>query len=254
MARPPKGERLDQEEVSAELEIFPQDRERAEQGIRTLNAYEVAAAELEAVGQLQAAARLRLDAQKEQRKLRSLGCDNPAVLQALKRLREEEEAKERKRQRLLHEEAGNRQSLAAARAAVAATDEVLRQKKKALLETEQALQAKRAVKSFSMAELGEGKRACGGNEGRKTRGAVLERLARLGQGISAAQRNDFPYFKEQWDSQMLQEHGDAWPALFASWVQAVVDAHAAGERTAFSAFLHRETLRCLSAAPALVVP
>ena len=130
MARPPKGERLDQEEVSAELEIFPQDRERAEQGIRTLNAYEVAAAELEAVGQLQAAARLRLDAQKEQRKLRSLGCDNPAVLQVLKRFREEEEAQERKRQRLLHEEAGNRQSLAAARAAVAATDEVLRQKKK----------------------------------------------------------------------------------------------------------------------------
>ena len=39
-----------------------------------------------------------------------------------------------------------------------------------------------------------------------------------------------------------------------AWMQGVVDAHAAGDNAAFSAFLHRETLRCLSEEPALVVP
>ena len=38
--------------------------------------------------------------------------------------------------------------------------------------------------------------------------AVLERLARLGRGITPAQRNDFPWFKERWDEKMLQEHGE----------------------------------------------
>jgi len=59
---------------------------------------------------------------------------------------------------------------------------------------------KRAVKAFSLYELDEGRPRGGGAEGKRNRAQVLDRLARLGQGISPAQRNDFAWFKDAWDS------------------------------------------------------
>jgi hypothetical protein len=83
---------------------------------------------------------------------------------------------------------------------------------------------------------------------------VLDRLVRLGQGISAAQRNDFAWFKDAWDSKMFEEHAGAWPALFATWAQQVLQQHEAGNRSAFSVFLHNETQRCFGNELALVLP
>jgi hypothetical protein len=126
--------------------------------------------------------------------------------------------------------------------------------KRALFETEQALEAKRAVKAFSLYELGEGRSRGGSGEGKRNRAQVLDRLVRLGQGISAAQRNDFAWFKDAWDSKMLEEYADGWPGVFATWAQHLLQAHEKGDRTAFSVLLHHETHRCFGAELALVLP
>ena len=116
------------------------------------------------------------------------------------------------------------------------------------------MEAKRAVKAFSLCELGEGRARSGGAEGKRNRGQVLDRLVRLGQGISPAQRNDYAWFKDAWDCTMLAEYGDEWPAVFAGWAQRLVQAHEEGDRTAVSKLMHDETLRCFAEEVALTTP
>ena len=83
---------------------------------------------------------------------------------------------------------------------------------------------------------------------------MLDRLVRLGQGISPAQRNDYAWFKDAWDGKMLAEHGDEWPAVFAGWAQRLVQAHEGGDRTAVSKLMHDETQRRFGEELALVAP
>ena len=56
----------------------------------------------------------------------------------------------------------NRQCLSATKDALDDAKAQLRGKKRALFEAEQALEAKRAVKAFSLHELGEGRTRSGG--------------------------------------------------------------------------------------------
>jgi len=116
------------------------------------------------------------------------------------------------------------------------------------------LEAKRAVKTFSLFELGDGRPKEGGIDGKKNRAQVLDRLSRLGQGISAAQRNDFMWFKDTWDKKMLEEHGAGWPAIFVGWAQRLLNQHETGDGTAFSVFMHEQSTRCVGDEVALVVP
>ena len=53
---------------------------------------------------------------------------------------------------------------------------------------------------------------------------------------------------------MLEEHGEDWPAVFAGWVQRVLDDTEAGIVNAFSLFVHAETRRCFDGVPGLRVP
>ena len=156
--------------------------------------------------------------------------------------------------RLLDELRENRQSLSATKAHVQVAREILCGKKRALFETELALEAKRAVKAFSLYELGEGRTRSGGAEGKRNRAQVLDRLVRLGHGISPAQRNDYAWLKDAWGCNMLAEYGDDWPAVFAGRAQRLVQAHEEGDRTPVSMFMHDETQRCLGGKLALVVP
>ena len=80
---------------------------------------------------------------------------------------------------------------------------------------------------------------------RDKRYAVLEKLSRLGQGLSNPQRVDFPWFKESWDRVMLESHGDQWGYLFAMQVQQILDNITAGTTNAFSVMMHKETVRLL---------
>ena len=85
---------------------------------------------------------------------------------------------------------------------------------------------------------------------RKKRHLLLDKLARLGQGLSAAQKADFPWFKDAWDEAMLESHGVEWGNVFAMHVQHILDEITAGVTNAFSVMIHKETHRVLSA-PAL---
>ena len=123
-----------------------------------------------------------------------------------------------------------------------------------VVETGTAIAPLTVIDDQTLFDLGDGRPKGGGTDGKKNRAQVLDRLPRLGQGISAEQRNAFVWFKDNWDRHMLEEHGDQWPAKFASWAQRLVGAHAAGDRAAFSVFMHNQSTRCVGDEVALVVP
>ena len=81
---------------------------------------------------------------------------------------------------------------------------------------------------------------------RERRHTVLDRLSKLGQGLSSAQKIDFPWFKEAWDKAMLDRYGSEWGVLFASQVQHILDDISAGKTNAFSLMVHSETQRELN--------
>ena len=110
------------------------------------------------------------------------------------------------------------------------------------------------MKTFSLEGLGHGRSRGGGAAGKKARLEVLDRLSRVGQGLSGAQKNDFGWWKNSWDAKMLEEHRDGWPGVFAEWVQRVLKDIVDGTGNAFSLFVHAETRRCVSEAVALQVP
>ena len=113
---------------------------------------------------------------------------------------------------------------------------------------------KHAIKNFTLSSLGHERHNCGVASGRTQRLELLDRLASLGNGLSPAQRNDWPWFKAAWDAAMLEEHGDHWPGIFSSWVQQTLDEIEAGQGNAVSVLVNRETARCFSDEPAVSVP
>ena len=50
---------------------------------------------------------------------------------------------------------------------------------------------------------------------------------------------------------MVEEHGDAWPEVFSTWMQSLLDD---GRSNAFSIFVHDETRRVFHGVAALHVP
>ena len=81
--------------------------------------------------------------------------------------------------------------------------------------------------------------------------SVLDRLSRLGVGLSVEQANDFEWFKESWDNVNEEQFGAEWPERFAAMAQKAGDDVAAGIADAFSKLVHAETVRCLSGVPRL---
>ena len=134
------------------------------------------------------------------------------------------------------------------------------------IDAEAVLELRYAAKSFTIEDLGGGgshklRRPWGSRQklrdqshAKKQRLELLDRLARIGQGLSAAQRNDFAWFKNAWDARMSEEHGDAWPRVLAGWVQKILDDFDGGTCNAFSVFVRAETLRNFSKTLALQVP
>ena len=116
------------------------------------------------------------------------------------------------------------------------------------------LQANHAIKQYSLEDLGKGRKRGGGVVARKRRWEVLDRLARLGQGLSPAQRNDSGWFKDALDARMPREHGDIWPEMFMGWMQRLMGENENGEANACSVSVHNEKRRCFDGVLALRVP
>ena len=91
----------------------------------------------------------------------------------------------------------------------------------------------------------------GGKKGRQNRFEVLDRMKRIRAGLSAGQKNDWPWFKEAWDNAMVEQHGADWASVFAKWMQGVLEDEGSN---AFSHFVYNETCRVFSGTVALHVP
>ena len=117
-----------------------------------------------------------------------------------------------------------------------ATNERLKKRKQELAHLEDVLEAKHAIKTFSLEDLGKGRSRGGAAVARKRRLHVLDRLARLGQGLSPAQRDEFIWWKDAWDATMCQQHGGYWSEVFAGWVQRLLEENEAGAGNAFVPF------------------
>ena len=130
----------------------------------------------------------------------------------------------------------------------------MRQRTNQLAELTKVLESSGAKKRFTPACFGRGQTRSGGVAARKARFEVLDRLARLGAGLSPEQGNDWAWFKSAWDSKMSQEHKVDWGGIFAGWVQRIVDDVAEGADNAFSLFMRNETRRCLHDTPVFVLP
>ena len=84
---------------------------------------------------------------------------------------------------------------------------------------------------------------------------MLDRMSRLGPGLSAPQRNDWLWFKDTWDDAMLNEHKAEWGLLFSQWMQCVVNDFSSGTaNNAFSKFVFDEHRRVLGRYLGLQVP
>ena len=98
--------------------------------------------------------------------------------------------------------------------------------------------------------LGQGRVHGGGAAHRNRRMEVMDRLGSHGD-LSAQQRNDWQWFKEEWDKAMAQEHNAEWGGKFAETIQAVLEEIQGGCKAALSQFMYRETKRYLQHIPML---
>ena len=206
---------------------------------------------LRAIGHVRGVQCIEAELSKEKRKERALIKDSPAVADAFSRIRRAEdqdrlmnmhaadEQKDRKRQAV--------KALADRDAAVAE----LKETKRKIQDLEGIVACKSAVKTFTVEALGAGSDNAGGPKSKKNRFDVLDRLSRIGAGLSSGQKNDWSWFKEAWDKDMVTDHGGLWAEVFSKWMQGVLD----DERSnAFSTFMYNESRRVFSGSAALHVP
>ena len=106
------------------------------------------------------------------------------------------------------------------------------------------LETRSYMKRFSLEDLGQGKSRSGGAVSRKNRCEVLDRMAKLGTGLSHEQRNDWAWFKQHWDEKMIIEHGEGWATTFSEWMQACLNSYESGTSNAFSQFVHLKRSVC----------
>ena len=125
--------------------------------------------------------------------------------------------------------------------------------RKANREAEETAAVVTAVKSYSLAMLGQGKKNGGGVQYQKARREIMNRM-RVIATLSADQKNDWQNFCVSWDQKMAEAHGEDWAELFAQIVQNVLNLLEGGNANALSDFMHRETVRVLGDIPVLRLP
>ena len=217
----------------------------------TIAGLETTIESLRSIGCIRGVASIEVELQKERRRQRELVKESPAVAEAFMQRRKAEEQDTLMRKRLVEQQ--NKRSREAAKAIAdrdAAVAE-LKRHKTSIQEMESTRACKHAIKTFTPEALGAGSHNAGGAKAKSRRYEVLDRLARLRAGLSPAQKNDWPWFKESWDQAMVVEHGKHWASQFSGWMQTILE----DERSnAFSLFVYDETSRVFRDTAALHVP
>ena len=236
------------------VEIVPLSASQADkvhQVKATIASLEATIESLRAIGSVRGVQCIEAELQKERRKQRVLVKESPVVADAFLRLRKAEDQEALVKARLAAEHNKRKREASKAIADRDAAVAELKKTKKDIQEMECIRASKHAIKSYTLDALGTGSHNAGGAKAKRNRMDVLDRLARIKAGLSAGQRNDWPWFRESWDQEMVTEHGEDWAALFAGWVQSVLD----DERSnAFSLFVYNETRRVFHDTSALHVP
>ena len=242
----------EQTDESPNLTPAAADRLQASQAL--VAAYDSAIEVLMSSGAVNAAIHIQDERRRELKRQRVEAKNDSAVAEVLLAISSSRAAEER-RERLALQTLNQREAeLARMRKAVAETSDVLRKRKQDLLALENILAERKALKRYAPESLGQGKSRSGGAAARKLRFEVLDRMAKLGSGLSAPQSNDWPWFREAWDSKMSDLHADDWGGFFSGWMQHVLDDMANGVSNAFSEFVHAETVRNFKDVPMLVLP
>ena len=217
----------------------------------TLASLEAMLDSLKAMGQLRAIHCIEAEIHKVRRKQRQLVKEEPAVAEAFSRLRRAEQQHAMSQRRLAAEQNDRKREATKAIADRDAAVAECKRQKAMIQDMETTRATTHALKTFTLDALGAGSPNAGGAKAKKNRYEVLDRLARLGAGLSPGQKNDWPWFKEAWDAAMVTQHGANWAARFSAWAQNVLEDKATN---AFSLFVCSETCRVFQGTVALHVP
>ena len=57
----------------------------------------------------------------------------------------------------------------------------------------------------------------------KLRYEVMDKMAKLGSGLTPAQKNEWAWLREAWDTRMREKHKAAWGGTFSQWMQNILD-------------------------------
>ena len=239
---------------NTDVEIVPlsaSQADRVHQVKSTIASLEATIEGLRAVGSVRGVHSIELELHKERRKERQLVRESPTVADAFLRLRMAEQQDDLMRRRTAAQQKERKREADKALKDRDAAVAELKKTKRIIKEMESIRACTHAIKTFTKAALGADSDNAGGPKSKKNRLEVLDRLARIKAGLSAGQRNDWPWFKEAWDQEMVTQHGPDWASLFSGWVQTVLD----DERSnAFSVFVYNETRRVFHGTSALHVP
>jgi hypothetical protein len=206
---------------------------------------------LRAMGLVKCTQNVETELNKAKRRLRELVRESPAVADAFLRLRRAHDQDSLVDARMAALQKDRKRAAAAAVAERNAAVAELKETKRKIQDFENISECRQAFKSFTLEALGKGSVNAGGAKGRNSRYEVLERLKRIGAGLSPGQKNDWLWFKESWDREMVEEYGVDWASKFASWIQNLLDDD---RSNAFSTFVYTETCRVFSGIAALNVP
>ena len=239
------------EDMALNVSLSPAQAEKVECTDVMIAGLQSALDGLRTLGEFNASTHLEYELRKAKRFRRMLITQNPAVAEAFLQRRRADEAHTQAQQRLVAKMNEQSRLAAEAKADRDAALEELKRHKKSMLEMEGIRECKHALKQFTLPDLGEGSINAGGAKARDRRFEVLDRLRRMRAGLSPAQKNDWEWFKKTWDQEMVNQHGKNWAALFARWMQEVLDDN---RSNAFSLFVHNETNRVFHGIVALQVP
>ena len=165
----------------------------------TIAALEATIDTLRAIGAVRGVQCIQDELDKEKRKVRTLVQESPAVAESFLRLRRAEDVETLRMKRLADQQRERKRDATIAIADKDAAVAELRQTKRKIQEMESVSASKHALKTFTMEALGDGSANAGGGKGKKKRSEVLDRLRNGRAGLSAGQKNDWPWFKEAWD-------------------------------------------------------
>jgi hypothetical protein len=181
----------------------------------------------------------------ERRRLRHLTKENPDVARQLIRKQDAEAARQLKRRRELDELNQQQQTKKRLLAETREEEKKVSAARKQLRVLEDNAVMKTELSTYTPEMLGYEVPNPTLKVYREKRHIVLDKLSRLGQGLSPAQKADFAWWKEAWDGQMLGTHGQQWGQIFAMHAQHILDEISAGKTNAFSVMMHTETIRLL---------